>query len=56
MPTILPGKNPFLNEFADRYGVPFEATRGGAETMYPEYRKKMKGVIGKRPPQVGGGA
>jgi hypothetical protein len=56
VPTILPGKNPFLNEFADRYGVPFEATRGGAETMYPEYRKKMKGVIGKRPAQVGGGA
>jgi hypothetical protein len=35
--------------------VPFEATRGGAETMYPEYRKKMQGVIGKRPHQVGGG-
>ena len=56
VPTILPGKNTFLTEFGERYGVPFDATRGGAETMYPEYRKKMKGVIGKRPPQVGGGA
>ncbi len=55
VPTILPGKNTFLAEFGDRYGVPFEATRGGAETMYPEYRKKMAGVIGKRPHQVGGG-
>jgi hypothetical protein len=54
IPNILPGKNTFLTEFAERYGVPFEATRGGAETMYPEYRKKMVGVIGKRPRQIGG--
>jgi len=55
VPHILPGKNTFLAEFGERYGVPFDATRGGAETMYPEYRKKMQGVIGKRPRQVGGG-
>jgi hypothetical protein len=55
VPHILPGKNTFLAEFGERYGVPFDATRGGAETMYPEYRKKMQGVIGKRPQQVGGG-
>ena len=24
------------------YGVPEAAARGGAETMYPEYRKKLK--------------
>jgi hypothetical protein len=34
--------NPFLDEFAARYGVPPEAARGGAETMYPEYIAKMK--------------
>jgi hypothetical protein len=41
VPNHLPGTNPFLHEVADWYGLPFEATRGGAETMYPEYRKKM---------------
>jgi hypothetical protein len=25
--------------------VPFEASRGGAETMYPEYRKKVKQMV-----------
>jgi hypothetical protein len=24
------------------YGIPYEATRGGAETMYPEYRKTIE--------------
>jgi hypothetical protein len=37
----LPGKNEFLNEFASRRDIPIEAVRGGAETMYPEYRNKM---------------
>lgn len=41
VPHHLPGTNPFLTEVADWYGLPREATRGGAETMYPEYRKKM---------------
>ncbi len=31
-----------LDEFARRWGLPFEATRGGAETMYPEYTDKVK--------------
>jgi len=34
--------NPFLDEFPARYGIPPEAARGGAETMYPEYQLKMK--------------
>lgn len=38
----LPGQNPFLNEFGGKYGVPIEATRGGAETMYPEYLEKLE--------------
>ncbi len=37
----LPGDNPWLTEFASRYGVPVEATRGGAEEMYPEYQEKL---------------
>ncbi len=41
VPHHLPGTNPFLKEFADRYNVPEQAARGGAETMYPEYRQKL---------------
>lgn len=41
VPHHLPGRNPFLTEVADWYGLPRDATRGGADTMYPEYRKKM---------------
>ena len=42
VPNYLPGENPFLHEFAQRWGLPYEPTRGGAETMYPEYRLKLK--------------
>lgn len=42
VPHHLPGTNTVIHEFPDQYGVPFEATRGGAETMYPEYQKKLK--------------
>jgi hypothetical protein len=41
VPHYLPGKSPFQGEFAAKMGIPVEATRGGAETMYPEYRSKM---------------
>jgi hypothetical protein len=38
----LPGQNPFLNEYGEKYGIPIEATRGGAEAMYPEYQDKLE--------------
>jgi len=41
VPSYLPGTNPYINEWAQRWGIPPEATRGGPETMYPEYIKKM---------------
>jgi hypothetical protein len=41
VPNHLPGTNPFLHEVSDWYGVPYNAVRGGAETLYPEFRKKM---------------
>jgi hypothetical protein len=44
VPHHLPGKNPFLTEFPARFGLPEAAARGGAETMYPEFRTKMKGM------------
>jgi hypothetical protein len=48
IPNILPGKNDMLSEFTDRWGVSPEAARGGPETMYPEYRKKLKPVKAKK--------
>jgi len=42
VPSHLPGTNTFLTEFAQRYNIPYAATRGGAETMYPEYQAKLK--------------
>ena len=41
VPNYLPGENPYLGEWSEWYGVPLEATRGGAETMYPEYRELL---------------
>lgn len=41
VPHHLPGTNPYLTEYATKHRIPVEATRGGAATMYPEYRAKM---------------
>jgi hypothetical protein len=49
VPNYLPGENPFLREHADKLHIPLEAALGGAETMYPEYRLKLKKA------QAGGG-
>ena len=50
VPNHLPGTNPFLHEVADWYGLPYDGVRGGAETLYPEYRLKIK-MPEKRPLQ-----
>jgi hypothetical protein len=42
VPAYLPGKNPFVEEFAKKYGLPLSATLGGAQTMYPEFQRTMK--------------
>jgi len=42
VPHHLPGTNPFLNEYPAKYGIPPQATRDGALTMYPEYLLKLK--------------
>jgi hypothetical protein len=42
VPHRLPGTMHDSEEFAKKYGLPAEAARGGAETMYPEYRAKLK--------------
>jgi hypothetical protein len=51
VPHYLPGANPYLTEVAEWYGLPVDATRGGAETMLPEYRLKM-GPPAAKPPAV----
>jgi hypothetical protein len=43
VPSFMPGENPFLHEFADKWKIPVDATLGGPETMYPEYMKKLAG-------------
>jgi hypothetical protein len=42
VPHYLPGKNPLVDEMTNLYGIPKEAALGGAETMYPAYRDKLK--------------
>ena len=42
VPSYMPGENPFVHEFSDRWGIPIEATLGGPQTMYPEFREKLK--------------
>jgi hypothetical protein len=42
VPHYLPGKNPLVDEMTKLYGIPEEAALGGAETMYPAFREKIK--------------
>jgi len=46
VPHYLPGENPYLREFAERYHLPYLGTRGGAETLYPEFREVMGPPLG----------
>jgi hypothetical protein len=60
VPHFLPGQNPFIDELTTFYGIPRQATLGGAVTMYPEFRKTIKDAF-VRPAQCrmncgGGGA
>ena len=50
IPHVLPGDNKYLTEFTVTDGVPAEAARGGAETLYPEYRAKLATLPIPRPP------
>jgi len=42
VPHFLPGANPDAQTFARKYGLPLEAAYGGAQTIYPEFRKKLR--------------
>jgi hypothetical protein len=43
--SYLPGEHPFEHEFNDRHRLPSVATRGGAETMYPEFQDTLKAAM-----------
>jgi hypothetical protein len=55
VPNYLPGENPFLTEHADKLHIPVEAALGGAETMYPEYRLKIKQLMATKQAAKGQG-
>jgi len=42
VPHFTPEKNPFVGELPKLYNLPEEAVLGYPETLYPEYRKKIK--------------
>ena len=47
VPSNLFEQNPSLDEFSTKFSIPFDATRGGAETMYPEFEDKLKTMARK---------
>jgi hypothetical protein len=44
VPHYFPGRNPEEDYMVRTFNVPKEAAMGYAETLYPEYRKKLKGI------------
>jgi hypothetical protein len=42
VPHYLPEKNPWITDVTKRYNIPLQAVMGGANTIYPEYRKQLK--------------
>jgi hypothetical protein len=42
VPSYMPGENPWTAEYAATHELPQDATLGGPETMYPEYREKLR--------------
>ena len=57
VPHFLAGKNPFIRDFANKFGLPFDAVFAGAEATYPEYMSKIESgstaIPARRTPDVG---
>ena len=53
VPHFAPEKNPFVDEFMKLYHLPREAVLGYPETIYPEYRKRIKADYQPPPPCKG---
>lgn len=43
IPHYLPGTNDGLDTFAQNFNLPAETTRGGADSMYPEFESRIVG-------------
>jgi hypothetical protein len=50
VPHFAPDQNPFVDEFMKLYNLPREAVLGYRDTLYPEYRKKIKNTYVPPPP------
>jgi hypothetical protein len=50
VPHFTPEKNPFVDELTKLYNLPRAAVLGEAETLYPEYRKKIRDAYAVPPP------
>jgi hypothetical protein len=50
VPHFAPDQNPFADEFIKFYSLPREAVLGYPETLYPEYRKKIRATYVPPPP------
>jgi hypothetical protein len=48
VPHFVPEENPFVDEMTERYGIPREAALGGPESMYPEYRDRLRATAGSQ--------
>jgi hypothetical protein len=48
VPYYLPGMNPFIEDYAKKFGLPFEAVFGGAPTLYPEYQPVLERLMNRR--------
>jgi hypothetical protein len=42
VPHYVPEQNPFVDEMTKKWNVPRDAALGYDETLYPEYRQKMR--------------
>ena len=42
-------------QLADWLGIPFEATQGGSETLYPEYRQTLRQLMSESGTSGSGG-
>ena len=42
VPHYLPGTNPFLKEFGEKFRLPTDLTMGGPASMYPEAARKLE--------------
>jgi len=52
VPHYPPDQNPFVDEFIKLFNLPREAVLGYPETVYPEYRKKIKDTFVQPAPCV----